>query len=524
MRALPDSGAGEVRPTTALDLFFVLFKWKWSILAIVTVALLSLSVWLFLLRGDLYVTESKLLVKIGSEQAPPSTVVGERPQLVDYFSNDVKSEVDILSSTELIGQLVDQFHFERPAVTPLPRGWLARIKYQVKELSRSIGDFVDQRMVQLGLREQLSPREKAIAALSKGLVVKVSEGANVVVADLALPARRNAGAVLNAHVDNYLRFRTQVYRDRGNDFFRKMLTEKSDQLAAAEGQLQAFENSAQISSETKQLDVLLEQISAAERARNESASAFNEAQSKVERLDAELKKPDPNLASLGSFDTAPFQRGLMTDLAQLEKKREEMRLTELDNSERMQNVAAQYHTLADMLEGNLRSVAAERLKDLTARSADVDSLQRRLSGLHQGQRQWLDLKRQVQSLEDEALFYRKRLEESTASSALVEQERTGNVVVIQRASDPVQAAGMRKMLVLGIGLIVAVCAALVYASIGEFFDRRIYIREQLERVLNAPVMGVVPFLAGARPTPQLLSAGVGNELTRAMGAGAGDQS
>jgi hypothetical protein len=81
---------------------------------------------------------------------------------------------------------------------------------------------------------------------------------------------------------------------------------------------------------------------------------------------------------------------------------------------------------------------------------------------------------------------------------------------------------MRKILVLGIGLIVAVCAALVYASIGEFFDRRIYIREQLERALNAPVMGVVPLLAGTRPTPQLLSASIGNGLTRAMGAG--DQS
>jgi uncharacterized protein involved in exopolysaccharide biosynthesis len=512
-------GGGEVRPTSALDLFYVLFKWKWSILTIVTVAMLGVSAWLFLLRGDLYVTESKLLVKIGSELAPPSTVLGERPQLVDYFSNDVKSEADILSSTELVAQLVDQFGFDKPTVAPLPQGLLPRVKYYAKKVSRMIGDFVDERMISLGLRERLSPREKAIAALSKGLLVKVSEGSNVVIADMALPARKNAGEVLNAHVDNYLRFRTQVYRDRGNDFFRKVMGEKNNQLSAAEAELQAFENSSNISSQAKQVDVLLDQISTAERTRNESAAAFNETQAKVDRLNAELKQPDPDLASLGSFDSSPFQRGLMTDLAQLEKKRQEMRLTELDNSERIQNVRAQYQALAQMLEGNLRSVAAERQKDATVRSAEVESLQRRLADLHQRQRHWLDLKRQVQSLEDDYLFYRKKLEESTASSASLEQERTGNVVVIQRASDPLQPAGMRKILVLGIALIVAICAALVFAAIGEFFDHRIYMREQLERALNVPVIGVVPRLPGRRQTPQLLGSSIGTRLLGAGGQG-----
>jgi uncharacterized protein involved in exopolysaccharide biosynthesis len=515
MRTLLEGGSGEVRPTSALDLFFVLFKWKWSILTIITVAMLGISMWFFLIRGDLYVTESKVLVKVGSELAPPSTVVGERPQLVDYFSNDVKSEVDILSSTELIAQLVDEFGFDQPTVTPMPQGLLPRVKYYAKEAVRTVSDFVDERMVRLGLRERLSPREKAVAALSKALVVKVSEGSNVVVADLALPARKNAGAVLNAHVENYLRFRMQLYRDRGNEFFGKVMGEKSDQLAAAEGELQAFENSANISSEAKQVDVLLDQIATAERARNESAAAYHETEAKVQRLDAELKQQDPNLASLGSFDSSPFQRGLMTELAQLEKKRQEMRLTELDTSERMQNVRAQYQVLANMLVGNLRSVSVERLKDLTTRSVEVQELRRRLTDLHQRQRRWLELKRHVHALEDDYWFYRKKLEESTASSASLEQERTGNVVVIQKATDPLNAAGMRKVVVLGIALVVAVCAALVFASIGEFFDHRIYSREQLERALNAPVMGVVPRLPGKRQTPQLLSASIGTRLLSA---------
>jgi uncharacterized protein involved in exopolysaccharide biosynthesis len=517
MRALLESnGDGEVSPVSSLDLIFILFKRKWTIFTVVALAMLSVSVWLFLIKEDAFVTEAKLLVKIGPELATPSTVVDQRLQSIDYLSNDVKSEVDILTSTELISQLVDQFDLDKPTAAPVPKGMFGLVKYKAKQVVGAISDTIDAEMIRFGLREQLSPKEKAVSILTKSLSVKVSEGSNVVIADLALPARKNAGAVLNALLDDYLRFRLQVYRDRGDEFFRKSLAERTGQLGAAETKLQNFENSANISSQAKQKDVLLEQISAAERVRSEAVISYQEAQSKVDRLDAELKKKDPDLAALGGFDGSVFQRNLMSDLAQLEKKRQEMSLTELDNSERMQNVRSQYQVLANMLAANLRSVSSERQKELSSRTAELDALQQRLAVLHENEKQWTDLKRQVQSLEDDYQFYRKKLEESTAASAAMQQERTGNVVVIQQGTDPVSPAGLRKLYILGIALVVSICLALVLVSITEFFDHRIYLREDLERLLSVPVMGAIPLLPGKQNTPKLLSDAVAPRL---LGAG-----
>ena len=125
---------------------------------------------------------------------------------------------------------------------------------------------------------------------------------------------------------------------------------------------------------------------------------------------------------------------------------------------------------------------------------------------------WLDLKRKVQEFEEDYAFYRRKLEESSASTALMEREQTSNVSIIQQAMDPVQPAGMRKTLLLAIGLVVSLCAALVFVSIAEFFDHRIYRREDLERVLNVSVMGVVPALKGEKDIPKLLSGGIAPKL------------
>lgn len=517
MRALLESD-GEVRPTSSLDLFLVLFKWKWTLLGIVAGSVLAVAVWLLLIHDDSYVTHAKLLVKLGAEQSLPSTAMGQPIQEVGYLSADVKSETDILGSSDLMAQVVDRFKLDEPLSTSPPVGVLRKTKYYVKKVAKQVEDAANELMISAGLRERLSPREQAITLLTKSLSVKVDEGSNVIVAELALPFRHDASVVLKALLDDYLRFRLQVYRDRGAELFRKIAAERGRQLASAEAELQVFENSANISSQAKQKDILLEQISAAENAQTEAALRYQDAKSKVDRLDAELKNPNPNLASIGGVDSSAFQRSLLTQMAEIEREREKMRLTELDNSERMQNIGTQYQALANMLAGNLRSVLAERSKDLSGRTNELQSLRQRLAALHQNEMHWLDLKRKVQDFDEDYQFYRKKVEESAAKTAAMEQERSANVVVIEEPMDPIMPAGMRKTWIFGLALAVSLCAALVFISIGEFFDHRIYIREQLERAVGAPVMAVVPRLPGKTQVPQLLSASIATNLLDAGGS------
>jgi uncharacterized protein involved in exopolysaccharide biosynthesis len=73
-----------VLDATARDLLLVLFKRKWSILIILTVAALSAFVYLWFIREDVYTASAKILVKLGSEQAPPPTLLTGMPQAVGY--------------------------------------------------------------------------------------------------------------------------------------------------------------------------------------------------------------------------------------------------------------------------------------------------------------------------------------------------------------------------------------------------------------------------------------------------------
>ncbi len=494
---MKDESGSYVRSASGLDLLFVLFKWKWSLIAIIGATVVGAVIWLFLVREEFYVTEAKLLVKLGSEQAAPSTVMGQGPLAVGYFSADVKSEIDILTSGELVTQLVDQFGMDKPKPPEPPKGLLATIKFQAKSIVRGFSNWTEEIMIRAGLRERLSMREKTIALLQQSISAKALEGSNVIVAGLALPVRKDSSVVLNALLESYQKFRLQVYRDRGNEFFSKAAKNSADQLASAERELQDFERESNITSQAKQKDLLLEQISAAEQARDEAAVAYSEAKSKVDRLNAEKKQSNPNFAALGGFDSSVYQRGLLAQMAELDAKRQELRLTELDSSERMKANREQYEANLRMLEANLRSVLAERTSDLALRSQVIEKLGEQLAALHAGEMQWLDLKRKITDIETDYSFYRRKLEESTATTAAIEESKAGNVMVIEPAMDPIKPACMRKTLLLGIALLVAVCAALVFVAVGEFFDHRIYLPGQLERHLGVPVLGEIP-LQGKR--------------------------
>ncbi len=107
--------------TTSLrDLLAVLFKRKWSILTVLLVALTGSMTYLFLIRDDAYTAVAKILVRVGPEQAPSATVIGQPPNVVSYRETDVNSEIDILTSTDLVAQLVDELHLDVIQPKPVP--------------------------------------------------------------------------------------------------------------------------------------------------------------------------------------------------------------------------------------------------------------------------------------------------------------------------------------------------------------------------------------------------------------------
>lgn len=483
----------EFFPQTSLrDLTFILFKRKWSVVTIILVTMFSAVIWLWFIRGEAYDLTAEVLVKIGQEQAPPATVIGQPAPEIGQRIQDVNSEIDILQSTELLGQLVDKLHLDHPSPPPVPEKFIPLVRYRIKALVQRANEWKDEVLITVGLRERLAPREAAIFFLRQGLVAKPQRDSNVIVVSLLVPMRHGSSIILNTLLDLYQNFRLKVYADHSAvAFFNGQVDDSWKTLRDAEEELQQFEESGKITEIEKQQEVLLGQIARAQSDLRDADIARLESLSKVDRLDKEMEKPDPNFGVLGDFDKDSFPQTMLTQLAELQKERERLRMTELDAGDRIQNNRKQFNALLALLGANLSSALAEKQEIYQTRKEAFDGLQAQLDSIHGRQMRLSDLKRRVKVGEDAYLFYRKKIEEASATTAL-EQQHIGSVAVIEPAIDPVQASGPRKTLLLGLSGLMAVVAALVWVVMAEFFDHRVYTGEELQKHLGAPVIGVIP--------------------------------
>jgi uncharacterized protein involved in exopolysaccharide biosynthesis len=486
----------DLRPQGSLrDIVFTLFKFRWSALSIVFFALLIALFYVLIIRDTLYDATAKLMVRIGHEQAPPQSITGQMPMVMGYRYQDVNTEIDILTSADLLGQIVDKFGLDKPTPPkPPPPGLFARTRYEVKAAVRTVRDWIDIGLLAIGLRDPLSQREKAIATLQSGLLVTPQKDSNVLVAHLLLPAREGTAVVLNAIIDEYLDFRLRLYRnDKSEKFFQRAHVDAEIALKDTEARLRQFEAGNDIRILKRQEELLLEQITEAERFLREAAYKRDQAADKVKRLEHELQQAEPDVAIFGVFDEASLSQRLVQELTDLQKEREQLRLTDLDSSPRISNNRARFRTLLGMVASNLRSTAREMEESLQARLRARNQLSERLEKLHNLEMEWEALTRKRRLDEETFLIARKKHQDSATESAL-DASSVGNVSVIERAIDPMKPVGMRKSTMLGLALVLAIFSALAWVSLAEFFDHGIYQADFLERMTGAPTFATLPRL------------------------------
>ncbi|MEC9374128.1 MAG: Wzz/FepE/Etk N-terminal domain-containing protein, partial [Planctomycetota bacterium] len=392
-------------PQTSLrDLAFIAFKWKWSIVTIIVVTMLSAFIYLWFIRGDVYQAQAKILVKLGQEQASPPTTIGQQPMIVSERFQEVKSEIDILRSTDLLANVVEEMGLDGPPADPPPRpdGLISGIRYDAKQLVSAFREWKNETLISIGLRPRLTDREKAIATLEKGLFVQWQDNTNVIAVYLGMPNRETPAVILNELLDEYLRFRLEVLRNPSAvAFFQQQAAESAARLDEIENRLHDFEVERNIRALDEQKSSLLSQIADA-RIRAEGAEvAYEEARQKVTRMEEALASDEPDFASLGAFETGSFPESLLRDLAELRRERERLRLTDLEDSARFQNNRRQFNSHLELLASHIRSVSEQRRDSFQSAQADVADLRASLENLHASERAWRELVRERDVVEEE---------------------------------------------------------------------------------------------------------------------------
>ena len=475
------------------DVLSILFKRKWSIITIFITVIVSAVFYLWFVRGDNYDTTAKILVRIGYEQMNTPTVVGERTAIYGQRSQDVNSEIDILQSTDLIGKVVDYLKLDREQPEPVPDRLVPRIRYEVKRVVKGFRNFTDEIFIACGMRERLTPREKTIAQLTKGLKVIAMKDSNVIVANLKVPIRKNANVILNTLLDFYLDFRLSAFQDPSLvNFLSSQAKASRGKLDSAVEALHRFETESDIVSLNYQKELLLRQIAEARSLFTEAELTYQEISGKAARLNKELKSDEPDFGKLGSFGEGTFPDSLVQELATLQKEREQIRMGYKDPTVRIKYNRHQFNTLLGLLSSNVQSVLTEKKALYEARLNILQNLQNKLDLLHSREAKWDQFRRNVQVMDDEYMLLEKKFKEGTSTDAL-KHGKIGNVAIIQRAIDPVAPSGMRKATMLVLSMLFGMFASLAWVAVAEFFDHGIYSADELARHIDAPVLESIPF-------------------------------
>lgn len=489
--------------TSLRDLLAILFRRKWTVLVILVSGLAGGVAWLFVIRDPAYEVSAKLLVRFGSEQGVPTTVLDQRPVFIPQGQQFVASEVDLLHNRDLLARVVDKLHLDQPPPpAPPPESLVPRLRYEARRAVRAVKELYSEVLIRIGLRERLDPRERAIAVLGRSLEVAPQRNSNVILATLALPVRQGASQVLNTLLEMHQTFRLEAFEDRSAvDFFSAKVKDLERRLREAETRQSGYEAQKGIQALEEQKRVLLTAATDVEAAEQSARVLYQRSAERARRVEALARSPEPSFSSVGSFEEGSFAHAMLLQLAELQRERDKLRLNAFDSDPKILNNRSQFETLMGLLRSNLAADVAEKQAALETRSREALDLRSRLDHLQSAQMEWTALQRSGKALEESYLFYRRKLEETEATQAM-RRDRIGSVTVIEHAMDAVQEKGPSKTTLLGLVLAATIFLALAWVAVAEFFDHRLHGREDLEQALpGVPVIAALPALGSLHAPP-----------------------
>lgn len=446
----------------------------------------ALGVAAVLLLPKTYEARSSLLVGLGQEYVyqprAGDAARGAIPQVADV----VRSEVEILSSDELKRRVVHALGVETidPKLGP---AW-------------SQGDPVRRRLIE----------GQAVLAVGCGLSIDTTPDTGVVRLSFRHGDPETAAQVLNTLVEAYLVYRRQVLSDPTSPLLAREKALFQARLAEADAAYERFQSENGIGDFPTEKAALATLHQSLVDDRYKAEAAYSEANSRlaalnrglagapaeieiqrdldlsasarlmslrVERRDllsrykpeaAPVKEIDAKIAALEAFVASPASAG--------EKDR------------RMGANPVRQDIERQRIEIQAQAAAAARRRDEIRRQLDeVTKRQQRLTVL-ESRYQTLTVEREV--LQANVKSFAQRQEEARAAQDLA-RDGDDSIRVVERASAPVEAKGLKRPLLILVLLVALVCA--VGAALVRVFSRRGFATAgAAARALDLPVLATAP--------------------------------
>lgn len=508
------------------DVYHVLFRHKLKIVLFFLVVFVTVTAGTFL-ASEIYRSDAKLLVRLGRESVSldPTATTGSVISIGgQQRENEIRSELEILNSKELVEKVVDaigpQAFLESPeeingaggSAAPASQNIIDGIRRKLRPVSRAVGAFLGF----LSLNP-LSDRDKAILYVTKSTGIEALKNSNIITVSFEAKSRKLAQETINKLIGFYLDKHINVHRTRGSyEFFNQQTDQLRNSLVQAEENLREIKNKTGIASLDEQRRVLVKRIGDLEQELEGTESALAASKAKVQVLRKTLSGLPETLVTQETVGNPNQGADLMrARLYDLQLKEQELLSRFTENSKQVEEVRRQIAEAQGLLdkEERTRTQTTKGLNEahnqvklaLVTEEATFSSLEAKarkqraqlsssrgeLKGVNDSEIRLVQAQREMDIQETNYKKYYEKLEQARIDNAL-EIGKISNISVVQPATYPVNPVRPRKVLNLALGLFLGIFGGIGLGFFSEYMDHTFKKPEDIEEKLKLSTLAEIP--------------------------------
>jgi uncharacterized protein involved in exopolysaccharide biosynthesis len=483
---------------SARDVASVIFRHKLLICATFLTVAVGSGVVAFLMPNE-YESRMKILVKNTRSDVPitpeRTTGTGGTPFVNEVSENQINSEIELLTSEDLLKQVVTECGLGRADSSILGRLGL-------KEVNHS----------------QAAQIEEASRRLAKDLVITPVKKANLIDVKYSSGSPEMAVAVLRKLQDLYLEKHLKLHRPPGTyDFFKTKSDQYEGELQAAEKERSGFQQSMNVISLTQQKDQTVQKLAEAKSKLMETKTYLREVTDRIARVEQELRSLQPRIVTQSR--TLPNQYSaerLNTLIVELQNRRTQL-LTKFRADDRLvKEVDQQINTTRAAFERASNESATEQSTGLNplrqtletelARGrvdqagaegrhemllGQVAQYEAQLSRLEGSTAAYEDLNRKVKQSEESYQLYKQKEEEARITDELDENKIT-NVSVAEAPAQPQLPVRPNRPLNMILGVFLGALLSVGSVFIVELMRDTVLTPRELESLTGKKVLVSMP--------------------------------
>lgn len=460
------------------DLRSTLLRNRWLIAAIAVMVVVGAYASLQFVSWK-YEASARVLVKLGRENTElPAAVLKGGLLTTGVRKEEINSEIQLLTSEDLIEQVVNDMGYERFMFAPKrPDNLFGLIKYYLKIAYRVFKSTVDDAAIALGLHPEYTDRQKVVMALQRNLQVVREKDSDVIGIRLRLPDPGLAVATVDKLLDDYVDRHISVRR-HGNvkNFFSRQAEEYQLQLMAIEESRDTLRKQLGISDIGQQRALSLQRIDQLDKQRRKWAAE----RSRLPDADNATKPEIVERMNLPAVtaDTLPI---IQREIVERRLAMEKLLQSYGRDSRPARTLESEITALQAVMRQGLDTLIEENATQLRKEHG-------KLNQLDKGADKLLQLERERSLAETNYLAYAKRGEEAEVSEKM-DLRRVSNIAILAPPVMPIKPVAPKKMLIMGLSLPVGLLIALGIVLLREYLNDRVRTARDLRALGGLEYLG-----------------------------------